>query len=48
MAYITEMAKGEGLEFHLDKVVPTNTMDAHRLIKLVEAKYDRDLTEIFS
>ena len=45
MAYITEMAKGEGLEFHLDKVVPTNTMDAHRLIKLVEAKYDRDLTE---
>lgn len=45
MVYITEMAKGEGLEFHLDKVVPTNTMDAHRLIKLVEAKYDRDLTE---
>lgn len=45
MAYITEMAKGEGLDFHLDKVVPTNTMDAHRLIKLAEANYDRDLVE---
>lgn len=45
MGYITEMAKGEGLDFHLDQVVPTNTMDAHRLIKLAEDKYDRDLTE---
>lgn len=39
------MAAGEGLEFHLDKVVPTNTMDAHRLIKLAESKNDRDLVE---
>lgn len=45
MSYITEMAKEEGLEFHLDKVVPTSTMDAHRLIKLAEAKYNRDVTE---
>lgn len=45
MDYISEMAAGDGLEFHLDKVVPTNTMDAHRLIKLAEDKYDRDLTE---
>lgn len=45
MDYITEMAKGDSLDFHLDKVVPTNTMDAHRLIKLAEDKYDRDLTE---
>ncbi|RVU71525.1 MULTISPECIES: DsbA family oxidoreductase [Lactobacillus] len=45
MAYITQMAAGEGLEFHLDKVVPTNTMDAHRLIKLAESKGDRDLVE---
>lgn len=45
MAYITQMAAGEGLEFHLDKVVPTNTMDAHRLIKLAESKNDRDLVE---
>ncbi|MBW7987765.1 DsbA family oxidoreductase [Lactobacillus helveticus] len=39
------MAAGEGLEFNLDKVVPTNTMDAHRLIKLAESKNDRDLVE---
>lgn len=45
MTYITEMAADEGLEFHLDKVVPTNTMDAHRLIKFAESKNDRDLTE---
>ena len=45
MDYITQMATEEGLEFHLDKVVPTNTMDAHRLIKLAEEKDDRDLTE---
>lgn len=45
MAYISQMAAGEGLEFHLDKVVPTNTMDAHRLIKLAESKNDRDLVE---
>lgn len=45
MAYISQMAAGEGLEFYLDKVVPTNTMDAHRLIKLAESKNDRDLVE---
>lgn len=45
MAYISQMAASEGLEFHLDKVVPTNTMDTHRLIKLAESKNDRDLVE---
>ncbi|EEJ70952.1 DsbA family oxidoreductase [Lactobacillus ultunensis] len=45
MDYITQMAAEEGLEFHLDKVVPTNTGDAHRLIKLAESKSNRDLTE---
>lgn len=45
MAYITSMAKGEGLKFNLDKVVPTNTMDAHRLIKFAEDKGARDLVE---
>ncbi|GBG04113.1 DsbA family oxidoreductase [Lactobacillus rodentium] len=45
MAYISQMAAGEGLEFHLDKVVPTNTMDAHRLIKLAESKNNPELTE---
>lgn len=45
MDYITQMAAEEGLEFHLDKVVPTNTGDAHRLIKLAESKGNRDLTE---
>lgn len=45
MAYISQMAAGEGLEFHLNKVVPTNTKDAHRLIKLAESKKDPALTE---
>lgn len=45
MDYISEMAAGDGLEFHLDKVVPTNTMDAHRLIKFAESKNNRELTE---
>lgn len=45
MDYITQMAAEEGLEFHLDKVVPTNTGDAHRFIKLAESKGNRDLTE---
>lgn len=47
MDYISEMAAGDGLEFHLDKVVPTNTMDAHRLIKFAESKNNRELTEKF-
>lgn len=45
MAYITQMAASENLEFHLDKVIPTNTMAAHRLIKFANSKGDRDMTE---
>lgn len=45
MAYISQMAAEEGLDFHLDQVIPTNTMDAHRLIKLAASHGDRELTE---
>lgn len=34
---ITEAAKAVGLEFNLDTVIPANTMDAHRLVKLAGA-----------
>jgi predicted DsbA family dithiol-disulfide isomerase len=45
MAYIEQMAHNDGLPMDLDSVVPTNTMDAHRIIKFAEAKNDPDLTE---
>lgn len=45
MKMISQMAAGDGLEYHLDKVIPTNTRDAHRLIKFAQSKNDRDLTE---
>lgn len=35
---VTERAQQAGLEFHLEKAVPTNSFDAHRLIHLAEAK----------
>jgi predicted DsbA family dithiol-disulfide isomerase len=32
MAQVTEAAAGEGLEFHLDRAIRSNTFDAHRLL----------------
>lgn len=45
MAYIEKMAHGDGLPMNINKVVPTNTVDAHRLIKLADSKGDPALTE---
>lgn len=33
---VADAAKAVGLEFNMDKVVPSNSMDAHRLVKLAE------------
>lgn len=35
---LTEMAKSAGLDFHLDKVVPANSFNAHRLLHLAKSK----------
>ncbi|RZA19865.1 MAG: DsbA family oxidoreductase [Proteobacteria bacterium] len=35
---VTSRASSVGLTFHLDKVIPTNSFDAHRLIHLAESK----------
>ncbi len=45
MAQIEAMAHGDGLPMQIDRVVPTNTMDAHRLIKLADSMDDPALTE---
>lgn len=45
MAYIESMAKDDGLPMNINKVVPTNTVDAHRLIKFANSKNDPSLTE---
>lgn len=45
MAYIEQMAKDDGLPMAINRVVPTNTVDAHRLIKLAESKENPVLTE---
>lgn len=45
MNYIGQMAKQDGLAFDIDNAKFTNTMDAHRLIKLAETKGNRDLVE---
>ena len=33
-ARLTRLAEAEGLEYHLDRTVPVNTFDAHRLTRL--------------
>lgn len=38
---ICEMGRDLGLDFRYDTALFTNTRDAHRLMKLAEAKYDR-------
>lgn len=45
MAYIEQMAHDDGLAMDINRVVPTNTMDAHRLIKLAAMKNNPQLTE---
>lgn len=45
MAQIESMAHGDGLQMQINRVVPTNTMDAHRLIKLADSQDDPALTE---
>lgn len=45
MAQIEAMAHGDGLPMQIEQVVPTNTLDAHRLIKLANSKHDSDLAE---
>ena len=37
MAQVTDVAAGEGLEFHMDRALRANTMLAHRLLWLAEA-----------
>ncbi len=36
--YVTNIAKGVGLEFHYDKAVVANSHDAHRLLHLAKSK----------
>ena len=38
MRNVTDVAAGEGITYHLDRAVASNTLDAHRLTKLGEAK----------
>lgn len=45
MEYIANMAHEDGLEMDINSVVPTNTMDAHRLIKLAHDTYSYDVEE---
>lgn len=37
-ARVTEIARGAGLAFDMDRVVPVNTADAHRVIQMGEAQ----------
>ncbi|WPC19265.1 DsbA family oxidoreductase [Pediococcus inopinatus] len=45
MNYIESMAKGDNLPMRINSVIPTNTVDAHRLIKLAESKNNSKLVE---
>lgn len=45
MTAIANMGKQEGLTMNMDQVVPTNTMDAHRLIKLAKDQGDYQRTQ---
>lgn len=43
---VGEQAKGVGLDFHFDTMVPTNTFDAHRLAHFAKTKAkDKEITE---
>lgn len=43
MTNIANMAKEDDLEMNIFDVVPTNTMDAHRLIKLAQSQGNQDV-----
>lgn len=43
MTNIANMAKEDDLEMNIFDVVPTNTMDAHRLLKLAQSQGDQDV-----
>ena len=45
MAQIAQMGAGDGLTIDLEHAVPTNTLDAHRLIKLAASLGDDAVTE---
>ena len=45
MTYIQKMADKDGLPMAINDVIPTNTFDAHRLVKLADSKKDPALTE---
>ncbi len=44
-AYVTNMAAASGLEYHLDKAIPANSKDAHRIIQLAKTKGLGDVAE---
>jgi predicted DsbA family dithiol-disulfide isomerase len=44
-ARVTEMAKQDELEYHLDKAVMANSFDAHRLVQLAKTKGLGDAAE---
>jgi len=35
---ITDLAKASGLDFHLDKMIPANSFNAHRMLHLAKSK----------
>jgi len=43
--YVSNMAVAEGLDYHLDKTIPANTLNAHRLIHLAARKGLQDKAE---
>lgn len=43
--YVTDMAAGAGLEYHLDKAVVANSFDAHRLSHFAKVKGVQDAAE---
>lgn len=45
MSQISQMGESDGLKIDLMNAVPTNTMDAHRLIKLADSLNDHALIE---
>ena len=42
MANVTEVAAGEGLDYHLDRTMTGNTRDAHRLVLWAQDRPDGD------
>lgn len=45
IAYVVNMAKEVGLDYHFDKAVVANSFDAHRLIQLAKSKGKGDAAE---